>query len=86
MPFARLFQCDEPLIHILHSEVLKFCRALLNRFVKHDVLDEATLRRKLKKIDLTKPESLLSWLVYQLDTAIIDGFNAPLWRFSQTSP
>ena len=52
-PFLASFQSDKPLVPFLSSELSNLIRSLMRRFVKKDILSEASTADKLVKLAIT---------------------------------
>ena len=71
--FLRLFQREDPLVHILHSEMMNLQRSFMLRFLKGTVVDELKTGKKLKEFNIESSDSQRSDLeVGQSTQKIID--------------
>jgi len=59
-PFLKKFQTDKPMVPFLSEELQCILKAILGKFVKQSVLDEATTAVKLVKIDVMKKDSIVA--------------------------
>ncbi|XP_048580627.1 uncharacterized protein LOC116610226 [Nematostella vectensis] len=58
-PFLKKFQTDQPMVPFLTQDVQTILEAILSKFVKKSVLQEATTCAKLANIDVSKSDNLL---------------------------
>ena len=55
--FYQLLQCEHPLIHVLHTQMRKFLRGILSRFVSPKTIRDTG--NDVTKINFNKPSNLL---------------------------
>ena len=53
-PFLANYQTDKPMVCFLETDLSSLLRALMRRFIKDDVLSEATTVEKLMVVDVEK--------------------------------
>ena len=54
--FLKLFQREDPLVHVLHSEMMDLLRSFLLRFLKGTVVDGLKTGKKLKEFNVEPSE------------------------------
>ena len=71
--FLKLFQREDPLIHILYSEMKDLLRAFMLRFLKNSVVSAQNTGKKLHEVDVEEKNSQLSDMeVGQSTKALLD--------------